>query len=330
MKKQLLFLGSLLTCLTALNAQDVTNGLEAKYTFDQDSIQDVVGTNHGVSTEVTYTTGIGGAGKSIVFDGNDGGPTATISRGVIDNEIVDFSNDLTISFWFNLNDYNLTQPMVILSSRRDLNGDEAGGIEFVIRKDPNNTLQIGGRSVTNGLTLEYDLESSVIQTNQWYFVTFVQNAGTTSLYINGSQVDSNISSNPAEQNFFWALGGSLKANETTREFKGLLDEVRFYNRSLTPQEVTQLYNFDPSTADLNDETMNSEVSVHPNPFTNQIFVESTLDQINYSILDISGKLLSKGITTSNQSIDVSSLNSGVYFLKIFEGNKSRTIKVIKN
>jgi hypothetical protein len=72
-----------------------------------------------------------------------------------------------------------------------------------------------------------------------------------------------------------------------------------------------------------------ELSLFPNPVKNVIEIETEKMVSNSMIYDVTGKVL---VQTSNQTrINVSSLSSGVYFIKIFTGNNvQRTLKFIKN
>lgn len=330
MKKQLLFTALLFGATITLNAQDVTNGLVSKYTFDEDSIQDVVGTNNGTTSEVLYTTGYGGAGKSIYFDGNDGSQSATISRGLIEDSILPFDQDMTISFWFNIEELNSPNGMNILTSRRTLTGSEAGGIEFNVSGNNTNLFSVAGRTVSGGggLTNEYIIQSAVLSTNQWYFGTFTQSGTVKKLYLDGVEVGENTASNFAEQNNIWALGSSRKGSEVNREFHGGIDEVRFYNRALSAQEVTQLYNYNPSTAGLDLNTLNNAIQVYPNPAEDLITISSDKNLNNVTILSADGKTVYSGSSTKN--IDISGLKKGVYILNcILENNQVVTKRIVK-
>ena len=329
MKKKLLFTALTLGATLTLNAQDVTNGLVSKYTFDNDSIQDVVGDNNGTAEFETYNIGYGGSGKCISFDGNDGSQMATISKGTIEDSIVAFDQDLSISFWFRLNNYNSGFPRNILSSRRTQTGAESGGIEFLLRASPSNTLQVSGRSISGGLTLEYNIESNTIQTNQWYFVTFTQLGSVQSLYLNGSLIGEDLTLNMAEQCNFWAVGASFRGNEAGREFNGDIDEVRFYNRALSSVEVTQLYNFDPSTADIENNILSADVSVYPNPAQDFLTISSESKVKEVQILSADGNLVLSG--SNSNAIDVSMLNTGMYFVQCtLENGQKLMKKFIKN
>lgn len=71
-------------------------------------------------------------------------------------------------------------------------------------------------------------------------------------------------------------------------------------------------------------------NINPNPFSDILNISSvyTIDKIQ--IFDISGKLIfSDDINSNNTSINVSTLNSGMYILKIYSNNKFITKKIIK-
>ena len=330
MKKQLLFTALTLGATLTLNAQDVTNGLVSKYTFDNDSIQDVVGTNNGTTSDVLYSTGYGGSGKSIYFDGNDGSQSATVSRGLIEDPILSFNEDMTISFWFNIEELNSPNGMNILTSRRTLSGSEAGGIEFNVSGNNTNLFSVAGRTVSGGggLTNEYIIQSAVLSTNQWYFGTFTQSGTVKKLYLNGVEVGENTNSNFAEQNLIWALGSSRRSDEADREFHGDIDEVRFYNRALSPAEVTQLYNYNPATAGIDEEVAGSVIKAYPNPMEDKLNFDIT-ENAEFKLLDVFGKVIQQGTLFPGSSLDVSSLESAAYFVRLTTNKGTNRIKVIK-
>ena len=82
-----------------------------------------------------------------------------------------------------------------------------------------------------------------------------------------------------------------------------------------------------STIELNQ----IQATVFPNPFVDQIVISGISGTANVSILDISGRKVTEYINVSNnQSISgLSKLISGVYFLKIEEGENRFTTKLIK-
>jgi hypothetical protein len=70
--------------------------------------------------------------------------------------------------------------------------------------------------------------------------------------------------------------------------------------------------------------------VSPNPFSSDFDIQTEETILNYSLVDISGKLLIA--TTSKNELDTiaSQLNSGIYFLNLeLENGKSGNFKLIK-
>ncbi|MDR0835542.1 MAG: T9SS type A sorting domain-containing protein, partial [Tannerella sp.] len=77
------------------------------------------------------------------------------------------------------------------------------------------------------------------------------------------------------------------------------------------------------------------INIFPNPVENELFIRSEQQIEKVVILDISGRvvvstgLTTVGVTEHSQSINVSHLPKGLYFVKIFAGNQSITNKIIK-
>ncbi len=83
----------------------------------------------------------------------------------------------------------------------------------------------------------------------WYFLVGSYNGSQVSLYVNGVIVDSTISSGTALQNQSLNLTiGSASDNNGC--FKGKIDDVRIYDRALSPDEITELYQGDTFDANF--------------------------------------------------------------------------------
>ncbi|MUU77027.1 T9SS type A sorting domain-containing protein [Winogradskyella endarachnes] len=85
---------------------------------------------------------------------------------------------------------------------------------------------------------------------------------------------------------------------------------------------------------VNQFDMESLISVYPNPINDIINVELTNlnTEVNYSIFNTLGQEIVKGELDSNvvNQINVSSYQSGVYFVKLSSGTNTVTKKIIKN
>lgn len=129
---------------------------------------------------------------------------------------------------------------------------------------------------------------------------------------------------------------SALAGETFRTYYGLTDgsyavEVTYYGCKDTSNC------FVVSTSGVQEETENTNITFtgYPNPATDQFTISSTNEEINnlnYQVFDITGKLLLDGeITEKNTSISISNLEKAMYFIKIQRNNTIvETIKMIKN
>jgi hypothetical protein len=69
------------------------------------------------------------------------------------------------------------------------------------------------------------------------------------------------------------------------------------------------------------------LSIYPNPVNDELFINTDFQSnlFNYSIFDSFGRMISNG-TLSESSIDVSNLNSGMYFIRISSSTKTSTTK----
>ena len=95
-----------------------------------------------------------------------------------------------------------------------------------------------------------------------------------------------------------------------------------------------------STANKNIKSIDSEITIYPNPVHNLLRIDlgqSNTELIDISICDLNGKsiyyeVIKKQVNTKNQqmSIDLTSLNSGLCYIKV-NSNKGILIhKIIKN
>ena len=82
-----------------------------------------------------------------------------------------------------------------------------------------------------------------------------------------------------------------------------------------------------STAGVDDLTQ-LDISIYPNPTSDIVYIDGNYTQLKVVIYNILGKeVINKSITNS---IDISHLENGVYLMKLSDGFKLYTRKVIKN
>ena len=76
---------------------------------------------------------------------------------------------------------------------------------------------------------------------------------------------------------------------------------------------------------------NIPVQFYPNPAKEKVFINTTLINYNITIYNILGKQIFRTIGNSgNTTINLSSLPHGIFLLKLNNGEKIKTFKIIKN
>ena len=71
--------------------------------------------------------------------------------------------------------------------------------------------------------------------------------------------------------------------------------------------------------------------VYPNPFVGELTIQLKNKADEIALYDITGKLVYRTLLSGNSVVihDLGDLHSGIYLLKIVEGNQSITQKLIK-
>ena len=116
----------------------------------------------------------------------------------------------------------------------------------------------------------------------------------------------------------WPGAFAFLAN-TNQDFSASVEIWRFFRKY-------KLGQFVPNVG-LSENTLSQNIKLFPNPVTEKLFIEG-LTEANVKVINLVGEMI---IEKNNaNSIDVSSLNSGIYFLQITSGNTQSVIKFIKN
>jgi hypothetical protein len=112
---------------------------------------------------------------------------------------------------------------------------------------------------------------------------------------------------------------------------GIADQYEFVDVT-APHSIFVTFAFPESVSDEKDKT--PEIVVFPNPVTNQLKIKGireTVKETNYLITDLSGKIMSSGVTdTSEPQINTSTLPAGIFVLTLLqEGQKTVSINFEK-
>ena len=316
-----------------------TNGLVGYWPFNGNANEEIGNTNNGTVNGALLTTDINGiANNAYVFDGVSnyidlpnnfyGGQTTTVVSFRLRFKISSNGH----SFIWN-KDGSWTEVGIFI----DVNG--AFGIFWAY---PN---QYNGIVTTNG---------SIVP-NIWYDAVIIINGSSSKIYLNGIEqtgVTINTPSNSISFTDAGTCGSGINRFGFKKDscspanyFNGILDEFMLYDRTLTQQEITQLYNSDNTCQSLvintgvlsfNPPTYNNTVTIYPNPANDHITIDcgnlANVSGWTIKVVNTLGQEVFSGAMNTQQY--VVPLNSwsgqGVYFVKIYDAsnNLMNTKKII--
>ena len=121
----------------------------------------------------------------------------------------------------------------------------------------------------------------------------------------------------ATETRYFAIGGKGTLTTTADQINVRIDDINITKVS--------------GTAGIKTNNLNELVSMFPNPTTGILNISSTEANVSFEIFNVIGdKVLSNSLAKGNNSIDLSNLSNGAYFVKINSNNQVSTKKVILN
>ena len=345
MKKQLLLFS--LFAINVMMAQTPsyvpTNGLIGWWPFNNNANDESGSGNNGtVMNGVLLTSDrFNNLNSAYSFDGID-------DRIFINNSIFDNGSNFTYSSWCFLN--TIINPNNGNNSHPILNTSPHNGLGVILNWGSSNKYSIMVGSGTPSIswnTLFNSLSNQNIEIQTWKFITLVKSLNTYSLYINGV-IDQTWVANSSVQSYLYKLyfggGDPLNTNEV---LNGKLDDIGIWNRALTQEEITGLYNsansnecqslvINTGILSFNPVTYNNTVTIYPNPANDHITIDcgnlANVTGYQIKIVNTLGQEVFSGAMNTQQY--VVPLNTwsgtGVYFVKIYDASNNllNTKKII--
>jgi hypothetical protein len=209
-----------------------TNGLVGWWPFNGNANDESGNGNNGTVNGAMLTSDrFGIANNAYNFNGSSNYIEISSSPSI------NVSTNYSISVWLNANIWSFNAPIdqhAIVSKIDD--GDWYGGYE--IRTGGAGYIMHSGNIVSN-----FDIGKGNYATNTWHNIAITYNGNYVRSFINGILVDSiartgsiQTSSIPLR---FGRRGGAGYYNNW---FSGNIDDIAIWNRALTQQEITALYN----------------------------------------------------------------------------------------
>jgi hypothetical protein len=193
---------------------------------------------------------------------------------------------------------------------------------------------------------DFNPNTSVVS-NFWTNIIWVFSSTNLKLYLNGvlSNDTTIFNINTTGQNF--VIGNTIpNSNGIYEYYKGAIDDIGIWNRALTQQEITNLYNsantnecltmtINTGVLSTSPVTYTSTVNIYPNPANDQITIDcGNLDNVvgwNIKITNMLGQeVFNQPMNTQQYVVPLNSwTGQGMYFVKIINAqNEVVNIKKI--
>jgi hypothetical protein len=281
------------------------NGLVAFYPFSGNANDSSGHGHHGTAVGATLTNDRFG-NPNRAFNLNSVGSKIDLLSGNFW-----LANDRTISFWFLSNPSGTEQR--VLGYRPTCMSIGEQGFEFLLNAQ--NPIMEYWNAHSNG-----NQNAGPFVSGAWTHVLFSKEDTIGKYYVNGIL---QMEIHPIEtigQNAMLAISSGISCianfpNSSAKRFKGSIDEIGIWNRSLSASEISNVY---LSTTTETAKELESRIEFFPNPAMNQIKIriQDNLIGAKYSIFDISGKEKIQGILNEVETTEFLNLKPGIYMLDI--------------
>ena len=294
-------------------------GLTAWYPFNGNA-KDESGSGYDLTIDSATLTKdrFGKINAAYSFDG----VKSCLHREAINN------TDFTISVWVNMNSFpsvNWANAEFVSNGYGNANGY---GLKYGTNTQGKNCVEV----IVYGSEDNATVSDFVPDTNNWYHYVCTKSNDNYNLYINGTLSSSGTFVSFPVKGFFvvGAVRGSINDTAFSNFFNGQIDDIGFWNRSLTEIEVKTLYNH--SVVSVEENSTSNLYSIFPNPVQNQITIQTPNDmkETRYNVINYLGNIVLNGeLTNGKSTIDVSNLSVGLYLMQIGAATK-QTFTFIKH
>jgi hypothetical protein len=211
-----------LSATAAITVSAAPSGLVAAYAFSETSgnaVIDASGSgNNGTLSGATRTTS-GKYGRALSFDGTND------RVNIPDSSSLDLTDGVTMEAWVRPSSLGGWDTVVLK--------EQPGNLVYALYANTGPGPASGEIETTAGYFTQY--ATGALPLNTWTHLAMTYDGTTLRLYINGAEVGSRpVSGSVVTSSSALRIGGNAVWGEY---FGGLIDEVRIYNRALSPQEI---------------------------------------------------------------------------------------------
>lgn len=310
------FIAALLLLTTQVFAQLPTEGLRAYYPFSGNT-EDEALYNDGIGLDITLTEDrFGGANCAYEFAGE---MTSMILVQGMPHFNITPDSSCTISVWFNGGSDDPGDWESLFIKYGDVLEEPIFNPAYgLLLYDLNKPLMT---STSSQLWMQ-DNVNPFPTDNEWHHLVGVFKTGEWSIYFD-NELEGTYSDPSA------VVGEFVSDVAIGTNFEGKLDDIAFYGRDLTVQEIDQLYNMPSSCSSTN---INSEeesiFSLYPNPASSDVVLE--IDELSsVHILDSRGRVVTEiSAVLGRIDLDVTDWESGYYLVQVVSKNLNQSRSLI--
>lgn len=335
MKNKILILFILITIKASAQIPSYvpTNSLVGYWPFEGNANDASIHSNNGIVTGATLTQDRFGK-PNFAYSFNGGANYIQVAN---DSSFNFTKNRMTVSLWMLTAVITPVNNVHTLISKQSSSGANQSGFNIAKENSLTYLLIKNGANSTQG----YSRVPSASLLNSWHHIVFVSDSGILKSYLDGQLIKTDTTNA--------AIGLSTQAlrfgkpiySTVNSEFNGSLDDIGIWNRALTQQEITGLYNgnicfetvrvtdtlvINVNRTGYNPITYSNTIKVYPNPANNKITIDNgEIQKMNgYSIKIINslGQQVYQGVITQQiVSIDITQwTGNGMYYLQLTDNN----------
>lgn len=322
MKKPLLITAIIFSAF--LSQAQLNSNLSAFFPFNGNAEDESGNDQHAITQTASLTPDrFGTVNSAYYFDG---------SQYIQIPASLGNSFPITISLWFNSD--NLTNPSAI---QRMIAFSNTGSVKqsLSMNYNYNGTQVVDFRSegFPSGSFLMNS--SSSYNINTWYHVVMTVNSEVNVnaplgyeyhvyMYVNGVQESfATFTFDPITPDAGYI--GKFNASNS-QAFTGKIDDVGIWNKVLTAQEITDLYNgsLPTLTSGINSKNIDHP-NIYPNP-ANEVVYLSFSNECKFDVFNLIGDKINSHSGSNYYELDITNYPSGVYFITTENGATSKFVK----
>lgn len=295
----------------------------AYFPFDEDAIDD----NQEINTTAEETgltfvqdnyrgsvMALDGTNGFITFPGND----AYNYDALTYNIWFRWTTPVVNQWWPRIVDFGLPSDMVDHPGNHDV-------VFITLFQDGLLTWHIHSVDWTDGSdTILYSNEPIVL--NEWYMLTCTHGADSAKMYLNGVLQDARSVNGVKPSDFEFLTMYIGKSNWPDPLFTGKMDEFKIWNEVLTADAVAALYTFPEVPSSLS--TVDDQgINIYSYGSTLVVSIDNALPGSSMTIYNIQGMEVynESGL---GSSIELNSLETGIYIVRVNNGVNTATSKIL--